>query len=309
MKNVLTTLACLSVSFMLITCGGKKKGSEQYLFVAPLVANPYWDVVEKGAKAAAEKYAVELDYVGPTQLDINEMLKYMEVGISQKVKGIATMSLNEASITPIIDQADAAGIPVVLVDTDAPNSKRKAYAGTDNFTAGQELGKSFVRLVGEKATIGLMTGALDQPNLNARMAGFKDGIKNYPNIKIVATEGNNSDLQICIQKADAIIRSYPEIDALVGVEGFGVPGLSRAVIEAGKAGKIKVLGFDDLADTLAFIKDGTATATVVQKQYRMGYMGVELLVKLNKGESIDSVYDTGVLTLDKDNIDTFDPAK
>lgn len=288
-----------------LCCSTLFAGQQRITFVPPLVANPYWDVVEKGAKDAAKEYDIDLDYVGPTQLDINEMMKYLEAAIAQKVDGIVTMALNEAALKPVIDRAVGAGIPVILVDTDAPASKRTAYAGTDNVTAGKVLGESLAKITNGKANIGLMTGALDQPSLNQRMDGFKAGIAPHPDMKILVVEGDNSDLQLCIQKGEAMLRAHPEITALVGVEGFGVPGLGRVVKEAGKVGKVLVVGFDDLADTFAFVRDGTAQGTVVQRQYKMGYMGVELVVKAKKGEKLDSKYDTGVVFLDKSNIDGY----
>ncbi|MDR1612432.1 MAG: sugar-binding protein [Planctomycetota bacterium] len=301
MKKTLGFLAAL------LLCAAAASAGQRVTFVPPLVANPYWDVVERGARLAAKEYNVELDYVGPTQLDINEMMKYLEAAIAQRVDGIATMALNEAALAPIINQAVGAGIPVILVDTDAPKSRRTAYAGTDNVTAGKVLGENLARIKNGKAKIGMMTGALDQPSLNQRMEGFRQAIASYPDMVEVALEGDNSDLQICIQKGEAMLRAYPEIDALAGFEGFGVPGLSRVVKEAGKVGQITVVGFDDLADTFAFIRDGTAIGTTVQRQFMMGYLGVELAVKAANGEKLNSIYDTGVLFIDKSNIDTFDP--
>jgi ribose transport system substrate-binding protein len=276
-------------------------------FVAPLVANPYWDVVEDGAKTAAKEFGVEMDYVGSPSLDMNQWMSYLEMGISNKSDGIVTMALNESAIKPVVDQAAAAGIPVVLVDTDAPGTKRSAYAGTDNEAAGRTLAENLAKITGGKAVIGIMTGALDQPNLNLRLKGFNDGISKYPDMKVVVTEADNSDLALCISKAEAMLKAHPDITALAGMEGFGVPGLSRVVKESGMVGKITVVGFDDLADTLQFIKDGVASGTVVQRQYMMGYLGVKMIVDIKAGKTVDPVNDTGVVFLDKDSVGSYDP--
>jgi ribose transport system substrate-binding protein len=277
-------------------------------FVAPLVANPYWDTVEAGAKAAGKDLNVNVQYVGSTALDMNEWMKYIETAISEKVDGICTMALNEAAIKPLIDKAKAANIPVTLVDTDAPTSGRASYAGTDNTAAGKALGEALAKLTNGKANIGLVTGALDQPNLNLRIAGFKEGIKDFPNMKIVAFGGDNSDLQQCIQQGETMLKAHPEITTLVGVEGYGVPGLGRVVTESKNVGKITVAGFDDQPDTLAFLKDGTAQISIVQRQYKMGYMGVSLLKDIIDGKKVDSIVDTGTVVLTKDNVSTYVPA-
>lgn len=297
-------LIALVVSLGLGT-GFAAKKKYNFVFVSPLVANAYWDVVEAGTEDAAKDFKVNVQYVGTTSLDLNEWMKYIETAISQRVDGIATMALNEDAIKPLIDKAKANRIPVVLVDTDSPKSARISYAGTNNFEAGKMLGQALAKLTNGNAKIGLMTGALDQPNLNLRLDGFKEGIKPYPNMQIVAFDGDNSDLQLCIQKAEAMLRAHPEINALVGTEGFGVPGLGRVVKENDKVGKITVVGFDDLADTLAFIKEGTAQATVVQRQYKMGYMSIQILNDIKRGKKVKSVYDTGTVVLTKDNVSTF----
>jgi ribose transport system substrate-binding protein len=276
-----------------------------FVFVTPLLANPYWDVVEKGWRDAAAKAGVEVDYVGPTALNLDEMIKYMETAISQKVDGIATMALNaEAMAKPIAD-AKEAGIPVVLVDTDAPDSQRDAYAGTSNFAAGQAAGELMAKVTGGKATIGILTGRLDQPNLVQRVEGFRDAIKNYPDMKEVNIQPDDSDLQKAIQQTEAMLLANPDITAFFGSEGFGAPALCKVVQEAGRAGEIHIVGFDDLPESVDCIKNGVVDGVIVQKQYVMGYMAVEDLIKIHQGESVPAVTDTGVVALTKDNVDTY----
>jgi ribose transport system substrate-binding protein len=300
--------ASLFAILVLASCSFAAEGGKLHVtFVAPLVANPYWDVVEDGAKAAAEEFGVDLDYVGSTSLDMNQWMSYLEMAISNKSDGIVTMALNESTIKPIVDAAAAAGIPVTLVDTDAPGTKRAAYAGTDNEAAGRVLAENLIKITGGKAVIGIMTGALDQPNLNLRMKGFNEGIAAYPDMKVVVTEADNSDLALCIQKAEAMIKAHPDITVLAGMEGFGVPGLSRVVQENDLVGKVTVVGFDDLADTLQYIKTGVAQGTVVQRQYQMGYLGVKLIYDIKEGKTVDSINDTGVVFLDKDSVAAYDP--
>lgn len=302
------TIVCIVVMMvigLLATAPALGAKKLHFVFVTPLVANPYWDVVERGVKDAAKELGVQADYVGPTKLDLNEMLDFVETAIAQKVDGIGSMALNADAFAPVVAEAKKRGIPFVFVDTDAPKSQRDAYMGTDNVTAGKALGEAVAKFKKGKAKIGLMTGALDQPNLNQRIDGFKQAISKYPGMKIVVLESDMSDLQLCIQKAEAMLQAYPEIDTLVGVEGFGAPGLGRVVKEAGKVGKITVFGFDDLPDTVDFIKEGVVQGTVVQRQYMMGYLAIKNLYKLANGEKIPEITDTGVIVVTKENVDTY----
>jgi len=276
-----------------------------FVFVTPLMANPYWDVVEQGWKDAATKLGANVDYIGPTALSLDDMIKYMETAIAQKVDGIATMALNAEAMKKPISDAKAAGIPVVLVDTDSPDSQRDAYAGTSNYAAGQSAGQYMAKVTGGKATIAILTGRLDQPNLVARVDGFKNAISKFPGMKVVDMQPDDSDLQKGIQAAEAMLLANPGINAMFGSEGFGAPALGKVVKEAGKAGKIRVVGFDDLPESVDYIKAGVVDGVVVQKQYVMGYRAVEYLLKLAKKQTVPSVTDTGVIMLTKANADSY----
>jgi ABC-type sugar transport system substrate-binding protein len=273
-----------------------------FVFVTPLMANPYWDVVEKGWNDAAAKLNVEVDYIGPTALSLDDMIKYMETAIAQKVDGIATMALNAEAMKKPIEDAKAAGIPVVLVDTDSPESQRDAYAGTSNYAAGQTAGQFMAKITGGKATIAILTGRLDQPNLVARVDGFKNAIAKYPGMKVVDMQPDDSDLQKGIQAAEAMLLANPGVDAMFGSEGFGAPALGKVVKEAGKAGQIRIVGFDDLPESVDYIKAGVVDGVVVQKQYVMGYKAVQYLLRLINNEKVPSVTDTGVIMLTRSNV-------
>jgi ribose transport system substrate-binding protein len=282
--------------------GGKQP---HFVFVTPLMANPYWDVVEQGWKDGAAKFNAQVDYIGPTALSLDEMIKYMETAIAQKVDGIATMALNADAMKKPIADAKAAGIPVVLVDTDAPDSQRDAYAGTSNEAAGEAAGDFMTKVTGGKATIAILTGRLDQPNLVARVDGFNKVIAKSPNMKVVDMQPDDSDLQKGIQAAEAMLLAHPDITAMFGSEGFGAPALCTVVKEAGKSGQIHIVGFDDLTQSVDCIKAGTVDGVVVQKQYVMGYRAVEYLTKLINKQTVASVTDTGVIMLTKDNVATY----
>ena len=104
-----------------------------YTCVSPLASHEYCIDVEEGIQAGAKEQGVDVAVLGDTKVDVDAMVKYIDTAIASKVDGIITMALSPAAIGPAIDRAVDAGIPVVLVDTDAPESKRAAYVGTSNY--------------------------------------------------------------------------------------------------------------------------------------------------------------------------------
>ena len=166
----------------------------RYTFVSPLVSHEYWIDVEEGIQAGAKEQGVDVAVLGDTKVDVDAMVKYIDTAIASKVDGIITMALSPAAIGPAIDRAVDAGIPVVLVDTDAPESKRAAYVGTSNYDAGYEAGKAMIEATGGKAKIGIIRGTIGQETDNDRIKGFEDAIKDEPDMEILTTEACNSDM-------------------------------------------------------------------------------------------------------------------
>jgi len=278
----------------------------RFTLVSPLIGHPYWVTVEDGMKAGNEQYGVDTQYVGPAEINIDEQIKAIETAIASKVDGIITMALDPQAFTPVINKAIDAGIPVVLIDTDAPDSKRDYYAGTSNFAAGQEAGKAMIEATGGKANIGIITGSINASNLNERIDGFKDAIKDSPDMKILAIEPSDTDLLKATEKAQSLLQTYPELNAFFGVSATDVQGAAKVVVEQNKVGKVKLVGFDDMDDTIKYIKEDVIYATTVQKPFEMGRLGVELLVQIKEGKAPENkIVDTGVTMVTKENVDSY----
>ena len=241
---------------------------------------------------------------------MDAMVKYIDTAIASKVDGIITMALSPAAIGPAIDRAVDAGIPVVLVDTDAPESKRAAYVGTSNYDAGYEAGKAMIEATGGKAKIGIIRGTIGQETDNDRIKGFEDAIKDEPDMEILTTEACNSDMLTGTQKAQDMLKAYPEMTAIFGSEGTGAVAAGKVLEEQGLSGTITVIGWDDTDECLDFIRTGVVKGTIVQKPDFMGRKAVELLTRIKNGEELtETVIDSGVTFVTAENVDTYKDAQ
>ena len=318
-KVAASILAGLLMLMTVVGCSNKTSSGEaskapakqlRITFVSTLISNPYWVQVADGVKAADKELGTNTEIVGPTAVSVDDQINFIQTAIASKVDGIITMALDPVAFTPIINQAKAAGIPVVLVDTDAPKSKRDAYVGTSNKQAGIEVGKAMIKATGGNAVIGIITGSIDQANLNERIDGFKEAIKDQPNMKIIDTQASDSDLLKGTEKAQGMIMAHPDLNAFFGVGATDVEAAAKVVQEQKRTGKIKLVGFDDLDETIAFIKSGVIDATIVQKPYTMGYKSVQILKNISEGKKPSStIVDTGVVTVTKDNVTTYKNVK
>ena len=269
---------------------------------------PYWDVVRLGCEYGAKKMNAEALFQAPKVGDPHEQIKIMEGFIAQGVDIIGFAASDPDSIVPVTQDAVKRGIPVFAFDTDAPKSPRLWYHGTNNFEGGKLAGRKMVELTGGKGEIAMITGSLSAMNAIERMEGFKEGIKGS-SLKIVTTENDNEDAFKALQISQAIIQTYPDLVGIYTVYAATGPQTAKAVIEANKVGKIKIVAFDTQPDTLEHCKNNVIQAIIGQRQFFQGYFcillsrslvdaGIEETLKLLPA---DRIVDTGVDVVTPEN--------
>ncbi|MCM3117339.1 sugar-binding protein [Neobacillus sp. MER 74] len=279
----------------------EKKQSKEYDYHFVLVPeeldNEYWRLVEQGAKAAADKYGVLLEYAGPNQGNIEDHLKTIEMSAASKVDGILTQGLSDEQFTPLINRVVSSGIPVITVDTDAANSKRLAYIGTDNYYSGFLAGKALIQDTKGKANVAIITGRFYANHQKQRVKGFQDAVKGEKGIHIIdVVESEISRVQAA-EKAYQIMKDHPEVNAFFGTSALDGIGIAQVVDKFVKPGKMYIVGFDTLPETLEYIRRGTINATVVQEPYEMGYRAVIMMIDHIEGKSVNPIVHTNTKIL------------
>ncbi|MEH6907686.1 sugar-binding protein [Neobacillus drentensis] len=254
--------------------------------------NDYWRLVEQGAQTAAKDYGVMLEYVGPKQANIDNHLKTIEMSAASKVDGILTQGLSDEQFTPLINKVVESGIPVITVDTDAANSKRLAYIGTDNYYSGFLAGKALIQDTKGQANVAIITGSFYANHQQQRVKGFQDAVKGEKGIHIIDVVESEISRVRAAEKAYQIIKDHPEVNAFFGTSALDGIGIAQVVDKYVKPGKIYIVGFDALPETLAYIRNGTINATVVQEPYEMGYRAVKMMINLIQGKTVEPIVHT-----------------
>lgn len=284
----------------------KKEAQKSYNYHFVLVPeeldNEYWRLVEKGANAAAKEYGVMLEYVGPKQANIDDHLKTIEKAAASKVDGIMTQGLSDEQFTPLINRVIEKGIPVITVDTDAANSNRLAYIGTDNYYAGLLAGRALIQDTNGKANVAIITGSFYANHQQQRVKGFKDAVKNESGIKIIEIEESEIRRVQAAEKAYQILQKHPEVNAFYGTSALDGIGIAQMVKKYKRKGQVYIIGFDTLPETLDYIRDGTIQATVVQEPYEMGYGAVKMMIDLVKGKAVSPIVHTNTRIMRKENL-------
>ena len=299
-----------------LTQGGKVAAIQRYVMISAVTGSPYWIDSKDGLRDKAKELGVEANFIGPPTVDVNAQIDEVNRAIAQKVDGIIMVPMAD-SVTPAIDQAIAAGIPVVCADADAPSSKRYSFVGTGNYNAGFQGGEKLAQLLGGRGEVALLTipGA---DNLSKRVKGYQDALAKYPAIKIVQIGNDHGSQTEAEKECRALIQVYPNLAGFGCVAAAGGQGAAVAVKQAGKVGKNRIVAMDRDEATLQFIQEGVIDASIAQRTYTMSYLALQMLYDL-RNERIKFAddwrklqvnplppnVDTGSFAIMKKNVDYF----
>jgi len=275
--------------------------------MVPKGVHPYYEPVYKGFDEASLQYGVLAEVDAPPRFDVALQVKVIEDLIARGVDGIAISANDDAGLVAIIHEAVQSGIKVITFDAPAPSSEALTYIGTDNESAGYEAGKHMAVAMQNRGSVAILQGGLDATNLNLRTHGFKRGLtESAPGIRVVGVIDEEGDFSESVNKTEELLASHPELSAIFSVSAEGAPAAAAVIKRQGKIGKILVAGFDDLGDTLGGIRNGAISFCLVQNTYRMGWLSIARLLDAVQGRPLPSVIDTGVMFVDRLNVDTYE---
>jgi ribose transport system substrate-binding protein len=271
-------------------------------------ASDYWTIVRKGVeKAEKEDGNLEVDFQLPKPPEAADQKTIVENEITRGVDGIAISPADAKNQTEMLDAAAAKAL-LICQDSDAPQSKRTAYIGTDNHAAGVKLGEEIKKSLPNGGKIVVFVGSLDAQNAQDRIGGIEEALKGS-NVSIIDKRTDAADHAKAKSNAADILVKTPDVAALVGIWSYNGPAILSAVQDANKVGKVKILCFDEEPNTLAGVKSGAIDATIVQQPYEFGYQGVQKMAKYLRGDKSAfpsnglDIIDTKILH--KDDIDAF----
>jgi ribose transport system substrate-binding protein len=313
-------LAALLLSFL--SCGSAHSSDEYYVFVAANLQVPYWQTAGAGFTKAAEQFKVRSDFLGPQNYDPKDQRSVLDQAVQKRATGILLAVTDPTLFKDGVDKAVAAGIPVITLDSDAPESKRLFFIGTNNYQAGLTGGQRLAQELKGKGNVVVFTMP-GQPNLQDRLRGYRDALERTGGIKITRVVDIQGDPRIAFDTATQIVgKEKDKVDAFVCLEaqsGKEVAGVLNSYHVTGKV----VMAMDTDPETLEWIQKGGIAATIAQKPYTMAFVGLQMLDNLyhHKPASLDADWskdsfapvpafvDTGSALIDKANVESFLQAK
>jgi len=271
-------------------------------------AADFWTICRAGClKAAEENPDIDVDFQMLGDPSAGGQKRVVDDLLARGIDGMAISPVDPSNETPMLNDA-AQQITVFCSDSDAPNSQRACYIGTNNEDAGKQAGGLIKEALPSGGKIMLFVGKLDAQNAKDRIAGIREALDGS-NVQILDIRTDDTDAVRAKANAQDTLVKYPDISALVGLWSYNGPAILGAVRDAGKAGQVKIVCFDSDAETLAGIKSGDIYATVVQQPFEFGRLSMLNLAKVINGDSsvvppTKQIF-IPTLAIKKENVDDF----
>ena len=278
-------LACACVVAGCGSRGGSDESAGRPLKVAFVTNNSadFWTIARRGVEKADEELAdVEAEFRLTSDGTAAEQQRIVDDLLTKGVDAIAISPVDPQNQVALINAA-AQRTLVFTQDSDAPDSARTCYIGTDNLAAGRQAGQLIREAIPEGGAIMMFVGKLDARNAQERVQGIKEVLAGS-NIRVLDVRTDDvDDVRAKANAADTLVR-YPDIKGMVGLWSYNGPAILNAVREAGKIGRVRIITFDEADETLAGIKDGGIHATVVQQPYEFGYQAIRRMAQAARGD-------------------------
>ncbi len=252
----------------------KKSDKPLRIAVLGLENNPFWIPVKEGTMKAAEElkpYNCTVEWIVPGGQHTTDVFGHaLESAVVQEYDAIATIA-GEAGIVPFINKAWEAGIAVATFnsETEAEN-KRLFFVGADLYLQGQTVGEKMVEALGGQGEVAVITGLFAVEAHELRRKGFLDYIEKNSDIEIVGQVENLDKADTAYSQAQDFMNAHPNLAAIYVTAG-GPFGAAAAVEDAGMAGKIKIICYDFVDETIEFIRKGVITGTIGQNPFAQGH--------------------------------------
>src|ERR1700678_2620277 len=298
----------VAAAAILAFAGGAQAADKKTLVFVVNGASDFWKAAGAGVKKAQGElpnYTLEFKYSEQSSAAIQTRL--MDDLVASGAAGIMVSAVDPKTMGDALDRIGKQ-VALFTTDSDAPKSNRVAYIGSSNTNAGKQAGEIALKAMPNGGKCMGFVGLPGADNARERIEGFKDTLKGSK-IELVDVRADDGDQTRAKRNVEDTLTAHPEIDCMVGYYSYNTPRIYEALKEAGKLGKITIVGFDEDAITLGGVKEGTIASTVVQQPYEWGYQGMKTMAKYLEGDK-SGIPANGLMIIptkiiSKDNVDDF----
>jgi ribose transport system substrate-binding protein len=306
-----------------LTTGCNRAGSDSAEDGKPRIAlvlktrnSPFFLDLQRGAEKAAQRLGVNLIVqAAQRELDVERQMQIVENLIQTHVDALCLTPSGSKELVPVVGKANRAGIPVLIVDTRLDEAALKhdgaqyaCFIGSDNYEGGRIAGAYFGKLFTNRADLIVLEGIPGHETADSRVRGFRDGIKPFPNLRIVASQPANAERDQGFNVMQNMLQSHRELRGVFAGNDMMALGALEAIRAAGKGGQIQVVGFDAVAEARKEIAAGNLAGSVAQNPEAMGRLAIETAVKVLNGETVPKYIPVPIELITRETLAAAQPA-
>ena len=265
----------------------------------------FWGMLLSGVERAAEEYDVKLKVLAsPTETAIDTQIELIRQTVAEKPDVMILSAADYDRCAEATEEAIAAGIRVVAVDTDVNAEGRACYVGSDNYEMGLEMGQQMASYLPEGGKVAVIQHMLTTTTGIDRTRGVIDALTKAGNIEILGSfccDNSTDRARIITQE---LLEQAPDISGFVCTNEVCNVGAANALVELGMGGKVFVVGCDNSQRQIAFLEQNIIQAIVTQRPFNMGYMAVQQAVGAASGEKSENFVEVPCVLITRENMYT-----
>ena len=326
LMRMLAGVALVAIAFALAACGssdddssssgstgasgssgsssGDGGGKKYKLALVTNEESSFYITLNAGAQAEAERLGVEVDWSAPRTPDLPSQTATLQSVLAKRPDGVLMTAVDRTGMVAPIRQLQAAGIPVIMLDSDvADRSVRLAYIGTNNEAAGSMAAETMDRLLGGSGEVAYEGYVPGIESVDARERGWRAGLEEYPGLRQVGATYDRGDLAEVAANVNGLLRRNGDLRGIFASWTNAAIGTAQAVQNAGKTEDVNVVAMDADQQEVTLLRSGAIDALVVQQVFTAGELGVRQMVEYleNGTRPSDTLLDPVIAT--RDNVE------
>ena len=302
---IIILMAALLVAVTGLMSPGVTQTRECSLIYIPKIkddANDFWSSLISGCKMAAEEYGSKLEIMAPDKEEnIEEQNRLLKAAIEKEPDAILFSPSSMSASDKLLKKAKEKGIRITYIDSYTEEELQDLTVATDNVEAGRRLGEYARTLLDKDSRLAIVSHVKGVSTAVEREQGFREGLGDYAK-NIVEVVYCNSLFEKSYELTNELMKKYPDLEMIAGMNEYSAVGVGRAVSDAGAKDRIAVVGVDCSQEAINLMEMGVYKGIIVQKAFRMGYMGVEETIHMLNGDSVSKNIDSGCELVTPDNM-------
>ena len=264
--------------------------------------NDFWKALILGTKMAAKEYNADIEIKAPAEEnDIERQNELLKEAISEEPDAILFSPSSFTESNDLLKEAKEKGIRISFIDSYTEEKVQDLTVATDNLEAGEKLGKFAATLLGPDDQIAIVAHVKGVSTAVEREEGFRKGLGDLAK-NIVEVVYCDSQYEKSRKLTQELMEKYPNLKMVAGMNEYSSVGAARAVKAAGAKDRIQVVGVDSSQEAVQLMENGVFKGLVVQKAFKMGYIGVKETILMLRGKSYEKDINSGCELVTPDNM-------